>query len=782
MPPTSTLVRATAVPMSTYTVQYNDTLFTVASQFHVDMAVFLGMNTLGCDSLLAVGKAINIPPAYPYSEPLPRTALTLRNVKQLALEHIVDCASKINALDFSPDGNLLAVAEDDFVYLWNVGDWKPYLRLKGHLSDVTSVQFSPDGQTLVSGSYDATLKLWKVSDGSLIYTFKGHTNQVTDVAFHPGGQQIISTARDLTARLWQIDGSLLHTFSGYSTFSAAFSPDGGSLALGYADSVSLYRLSDLSVISSLASADVVSHLVFSPDGLLLASSSDLWHVNEGRQIYHFRSSGDTPVFTSDGQALFTGRRVWRIANGTQIWQMASPLAEAPRTGDVWDSLAYSPANGLLAWGTPEGLYIYSLPADTTGDADASSRLHVAATGDTIYNIATTYGVDLQKLLSLNQIDCDSPIFAGQNLWMPDNADLIPDLSQREPLQPGNASQLSELRSFAMKCTLTNSNLIFSPDVQKLVSGSALWDVPTGSINIQSTNIPRHFDGSPETDLPSPLLVFSPDQQTLAVRSGNVIQLWDIAGGRLQRTLSGHQDVVTSLVYSPDGSLLVSASGTGEQKIFFWNPQDGTLMKTLEGWTVSKLFFSQNGEYLFGEGDDAVRIWRMSDDRLITTLQGVVGDIAYSPDGLLIAFTSCSETKNGACVEELVSLYKILEGKVSWSSYGFTNDITGIHFSPDGQTVASSAGNGIIIANTSNGLVKNRLYEAGNLVNVSEFMFSPDGSILISTWANREVRIWNTQDGSLIHTFRQPVERMAFSPDNTLWAVLSNNTISLWGIK
>jgi WD40 repeat protein len=437
---------------------------------------------------------------------------------------------------------------------------------------------------------------------------------------------------------------------------------------------------------------------------------------------------------------------------------------------------------LLAWGTPEGLYIYSLPPDAAEAADVSSRLHVAATGDTIYNIATSYGVGLQELLSLNQIDCDSPIFAGQNLWVPDNAGLTTDLNQRQPLQPGNAAQLSSLRSFPMNCTLTNSDLYFSPDGQKLVSGSSLWDVPTGAINIQSTNIPRHFDGSPEADLQSPLLVISPDQHTLALRAGSDIQLWDIASGRLQRTLSGHQDVITSLVYSPDGSLLVSGSGTGEQKIFFWNPLDGTRIKTLEGWTVSRLVFSHNGEYLFGEGDNAVRIWRMSDDRLVATLQGVVGEVAYSPDGLLIAFTSCSETENGACIEELISLYKVLEGKVSWSSYGFTKDITGIRFSPDGQTVASSAGNGIIIANTSDGLVKHRLYEAGNLVDVSKFMFSPDGSILLSTWANREVRIWNTQDGTLIHTFRQAVDRMAFSPDNTLWAVLSNNTISLWGVK
>lgn len=782
LPPTPTLIPETAVPPSAYTVQYNDTLFTVASQYHVDLAEMLGINNLSCDSRLAVGKDIIIPPAYTYLDPPKHLPVTIRNLKQLTLQHIVDCAAHIKALDFSPDGHTLAVAEDVYIYLWNVGDWKPFLRLKGHQSEVTSLQFSPDGLTLLSGSYDATLKLWKVSDGSLITTFKGHANQVTDVAFHPGGQQIVSTSRDFTARLWQVDGTPLHTFSGYPTFSAAFSPDGVALALGYADSVRLYSLSDLSLIRTLPSADVVTHLVFSPDGLLLASSSDLWHATEGRQIYHFHSSGDATAFTSDGLALLTGRRAWQIANGKQLKQLVSPLAEALRTGDVWDSLAYSPATGLLAWGTPEGLYIYSLPGDAINEADTSTRLHVAATGDTVYNIATTYQVYLPQFLSLNGIQCDSPIFAGQNLWLPDDAGLIPDTSPLSPIQPGNAAQLVALRTFEMDCTLTNSDLFFSADGQKLVSGSSLWDVPTGSINIQSTNVPRNFDGTPDSGLLSPLLVISPDQQTLAVRAGSDIQLWEMASGRLMQTLRGHQDIITSLVYSPDGSLLVSGSGTGEQKIIFWNPQDGTQVKVYDGWTVLKLRFSQNGEYLLGEGDDALRIWRMSDDRLVSTLQGVVGDIAYSPDGLLVAFASCSEKEKSVCVQELVSLFRVVDNKVSWSVKGFTEDITGIRFSPDGLTVASSAGNGITLVNASDGTLRERLYQAGNLVDVVDFQFSPDGSLLFSTWANRVVRIWDTRDGSLISTLSRPVDRMAFSPDQTMWAVLSNNLITIWGIK
>lgn len=783
-PPTPTQILVTAVPPASYVVQYNDTFFTLASQFHVTMSELLGMNGFTCDSYLAASKPIVIPPAYPYANPPVNTPIALGNFEKLELQQVVDCMTDIHALRFSPDGSKLAVASGQYVYLWNVGDWKPYLRLKGNNSDISSLAFSPNNLVLASGSNDGTVKLWQISDGALVATLRGHSNQVTGVAFHPGGQQLVSTSRDATARLWQIDGTLLYKFSGYSTFGAAFSPDGQTLAIGYADAVRIYRISDLSLVSSLPSADVVSHLVYSPDGQLLASSSDLWHVGEARHIYHFQSSGDTPAFTNDGLALFIGRRTWRISNGKLIGEMESPLPEMLRTNDVWDSLDISLDGGTLAWGTPEGLYIYSLPANASSAANLSSRLHVVEAGDNIYNLSTAYQVRLSEMLAVNGLTCESPIFQGQNLWVPDDAALAVDQSTRQPIGVGNVRGISSLRSFEMSCTLTNSDFYFSDGGAKLISGSTLWDIATGTINIQVTEIPRRFDGSPDPDLYSPLLVFSPDQATLAARVGNDIQIWDIATGHLLRTLSGHQDVVMAMAYSPDGQMLISSSGTGEKKIMFWNPNDGSQVRApLEGWSVFKLKITSDGEYLIGEVDDAVRVWRLSDNRLLNVLQGIVGEVSYSPDGSSLAFVSCQETTSDICTHELLSLYKVAEGAVPWSVYGYTENIGSIQFSPDGQTIAAAAGNGITIVNASDGRLQHRLYDAGNEADVVNLLYSTDSSLLVSTWADQSIRIWNAADGSLVYTMHnQPIDRIAFSPDDTILAVLSRNVISILGIK
>nr|NCR55544.1 hypothetical protein [Microcystis aeruginosa L211-07] len=65
-----------------------------------------------------------------------------------------------------------------------------------------SVNFSPDGKTLVSGSYDTTIKLWNVETGQEIRTLKGHDRSVSSVNFSPDGKTLVSGSWDKTIKLW----------------------------------------------------------------------------------------------------------------------------------------------------------------------------------------------------------------------------------------------------------------------------------------------------------------------------------------------------------------------------------------------------------------------------------------------------------------------------------------------------------------------------------------------------------------------------------------------------
>jgi WD40 repeat protein len=76
--------------------------------------------------------------------------------------------------------------------------------LSGHQNFVYSVPISPDGQTLVSGSIDKTIKVWRLSDGELLRTLSGHQDLVISVAISPDGQTLASGGYDQTIKVWRV--------------------------------------------------------------------------------------------------------------------------------------------------------------------------------------------------------------------------------------------------------------------------------------------------------------------------------------------------------------------------------------------------------------------------------------------------------------------------------------------------------------------------------------------------------------------------------------------------
>ena len=76
--------------------------------------------------------------------------------------------------------------------------------LQGHTHFVTSVAFSPDGNQIVSGSWDWSVRVWDAKTGEQLRELQGHTNYVKSVAFSPDGKQIVSGSVDQSVRVWDI--------------------------------------------------------------------------------------------------------------------------------------------------------------------------------------------------------------------------------------------------------------------------------------------------------------------------------------------------------------------------------------------------------------------------------------------------------------------------------------------------------------------------------------------------------------------------------------------------
>ena len=111
--------------------------------------------------------------------------------------------------------------------------------LTGHTDRVHAVAFSPDGHTLVSGSYDGTARLWDMATHRQIGDpLNGH-GEVYSVAFSPHGNLVATGGQDTMVRLWNVAtqrqiGAPLNGHDGEIN-AVAFSPDGRTLASGGTD-------------------------------------------------------------------------------------------------------------------------------------------------------------------------------------------------------------------------------------------------------------------------------------------------------------------------------------------------------------------------------------------------------------------------------------------------------------------------------------------------------------------------------------------------------------------
>ena len=108
--------------------------------------------------------------------------------------------------------------------LWDVDTWQQKASLTGHTWNVNSVAFSPDGQTLASGSGHDTVKLWDVDTGQEKASLTGHMDRPWQVA----------VATSTVIRLWDVDTwQEKASLTGHRQL--AFSPDGQTLASGSED-------------------------------------------------------------------------------------------------------------------------------------------------------------------------------------------------------------------------------------------------------------------------------------------------------------------------------------------------------------------------------------------------------------------------------------------------------------------------------------------------------------------------------------------------------------------
>ncbi|RXW20451.1 hypothetical protein EST38_g5407 [Candolleomyces aberdarensis] len=209
----------------------------------------------------------------------------------------------------------LAIVEPELVDVEDANgvdtDENPYHRfhLEGHEHCIRALAVR--GRTLVSGSYDSTVRLWDVITGELKRVLKGHTQKVYSVALDLGRNQAYSGSMDGTARVWDLrTGDCRHTLTGHTSLVGLIELSPSHLVSASADATLRIWDPDSGELQHTLAAHTGAITCFQHDEFKVLSGSDgnlkMWNIRDGTVVRDLLT-GVTDVW----QVVFEGR--WCVA-------------------------------------------------------------------------------------------------------------------------------------------------------------------------------------------------------------------------------------------------------------------------------------------------------------------------------------------------------------------------------------------------------------------------------------------------------------------------------------
>jgi eukaryotic-like serine/threonine-protein kinase len=270
-------------------------------------------------------------------------------------------------------------------------------------------------------------------------------------------------------------------------------------------------------------------------------------------------------------------------------------------------------------------------------------------------------------------------------------------------------------------------------------GVTVWDMETGKLLV-----------SLQHSGPVRAAAFSADGTRLAC-GGNIankhdkpadLKVWNLETGKVIFELEGHVPGVAGVCYSPDGKRISSLAGnlfgkSAELKV--WDAQTGKEVLNLQVPAVAGLFG-----------------------------RGIVGGLAYSPDGKRIA----------AGMAQQLNVWDAESGKVILSFSAHHYAIKSLAYSPDGKRIATTSYESKIkLWDAETGKELLAIPNDGG----EDIAFSPDGKRIAST-SGQLVKVWDALTGKEVRSIKTGASAgLAFILDGKRLAIAAGGTVGTWEI-
>lgn len=260
------------------------------------------------------------------------------------------------------------------------------------------------------------------------------------------------------------------------------------------------------------------------------------------------------------------------------------------------------------------------------------------------------------------------------------------------------------------------------------------------------------------------LAASPDDKTLAVglSDGRILLVDSITGpirnsgeaeAEAQPALTGKLDGVAQIIYSADGKRLV-ALGVSSNKIELWDVAGGKFERTIDlGASVARsVALSRDGRYLaYATSEQVLVVVDLTTGGTTAEYRGHterIGALRFTADGTAVVSASDDRT---------VKLWDVPGERVPRLSDGDSLKTLAVAFSLDGRTTAIAGFDGTIRLTRDDDEATGReptLLE-GHAAAVRAFRFLPGGKQLLSCGEDSTVRLWDLASGASVKTWQQP---------------------------
>ncbi|RLA32312.1 MAG: hypothetical protein DRR03_08780, partial [Gammaproteobacteria bacterium] len=623
--------------------------------------------------------------------------------------------------------------------LWEGLESSPGLEtlLRGHVDDVRSVAWSPDGLLLASAAGDEpALLVWDVaSESPATRPLPGAEAGLWSLDFSPDGRWLAAGAADGAVLVWESVGPpveprrlISEARSAKEVYAVRFSPDSQQLAAARSDnSVELWDVAAGKTVGPLleGATDQLRSVAWSPDGSIVAAAG------MGRKV-----------------------RLWDAGTGAAI--------ETPLTGH-WEgvmSLDWSPNGTYLASGSLDGtVSLWDLATDRGPEERQHQRIYPQVGQVT----SLDWGSDSHSLA-----------MAGREgriaLWD------VGEFSRRRPLAPPAAGQTASLLS-----------VTWSPDGRRLASGNgpvvALWRTDPGPrlgtrLNMEATQVRG--------------ATLSPNGSTLAavgkdpVSGTLALRLWNIQSAMPLHEMRGLGPRAPEITWSTDGGFLHSA-GT-DRTIRRTEVSSGRILdewkaEREQGTRLRRLAWGSGGTRLAAaDRDGRVELWDTERREILAPpeegSEARITSLAWSAGGRRLASGDAAGT---------LQLWDGATGLLSAGQpAGHAEDVTSLAWKPDGSVLASGSRDRTI-----------RLWDAetgaadgeplgGHSQAVTHLAWSPDGVTLAAATNDRQILLWDVvrrevYAGPLLG-HDDTITALFFNPDGTtLTSVSLDGTLQNWDI-